>query len=117
MVVPEVDPNTDKKELEYKTLLAGTLLVFVAALVLYVLTCAPGPLWQDSGMFQYRVWNNDIRGGLGLALAHPLYHWIGAAVKAIPLGEFGLRVNLISAVSGAVAVANVFLLLDRALDP
>ena len=34
---------------------------------LYVLTCAPGPLWQDSGLFQYRIWHNDIEGKLGLA--------------------------------------------------
>jgi hypothetical protein len=27
--------------------------VFLAAAVLYIATCAPGPLWQDSGMYQY----------------------------------------------------------------
>jgi len=79
--------------------------------VLYVATCAPGPLWQDSGMYQYRIWHNDIEGKLGLALSHPLYHIIGIAVKYIPLGEFGYRINLISAVAGAFAVANLFLLL------
>jgi len=76
-----------------------------------VATCAPGPLWQDSGMYQYRIWHNDIEGKLGLALSHPLYHIIGIAVKYIPLGEFGYRINLISAVAAAFAVANLFLLL------
>jgi hypothetical protein len=87
------------------------LVVLVAASVLYVGTCAPGSLWQDSGMYQYRIWHNDIEGALGLALSHPLYHLIGIAVKQIPVGEFAYRVNLISAISGAIAVANLFLLI------
>ena len=87
------------------------LAVLALAAAFYVISCAPGSLWQDSGMFQYRVWHNDIKGGLGLALAHPLYHIIGAGVKYIPIGEFGYRVNVISAVSAAIAIANLFLLL------
>ena len=87
------------------------LIALVAAGVLYIITCAPGVLWQDSGMFQYRIWNNDIEGGLGLALAHPLYLMIGIAAKYIPFGDFAYRVNLISALCAAITVANVFLLL------
>ncbi len=85
--------------------------VFLAAAVLYIATCAPGPLWQDAGMYQYRIWHNDIEGRLGLALSHPLYHIIGIGVKYIPLGEFAYRVNLISAVAAAFTTANLFLLL------
>ncbi len=85
--------------------------VFLAALLLYLSTCAPGVLWQDSGMYQYRIWHNDIEGKLGLALSHPLYHLIGIGVKYIPIGEFAYLVNLISAFAGALAVANLFLLL------
>ena len=84
--------------------------VLLAALVLYAATCAPGPLWQDSGVYQYRIWHNDIEGKLGLALSHPLYHITGIIVKYIPIGEFAYRVNLISAIAGAFAVANLFLL-------
>jgi len=84
--------------------------VLVCALVLYFGSCAPGILWQDSGLFQYRIWHNDIEGNLGLALSHPLYHMIGIAAKYIPISSFGHRINLISAVSAAFAVANVFLL-------
>jgi hypothetical protein len=87
------------------------LIVLVVAGILYVVTCAPGVLWQDSGVYQYRIWHNDIEGKLGLALSHPLYHIAGIIVKYIPLGEFAYRVNLISAVAGAFAVANLFLLL------
>ena len=85
--------------------------VFLSAAVLYVLTCAPGPLWQDSGMIQYRVWHNDIEGGLGLALSHPLFYIIAIGAKYIPFGEFAYRVNLVAAIAGAVTVANLFLLL------
>ena len=90
---------------------ASYIAVLLAAAVLYVATCAPGPLWQDSGMYQYRIWHSDIEGKLGLALAHPLYHLIGIAVKYIPLGEFAYRLNLISAVAAAFTIANLFLLL------
>ncbi len=90
---------------------ASYIAVFLAAAVLYAASCAPGPLWQDSGMYQYRIWHNDIEGRLGLALAHPLYHIIGIAVKYIPLGEFAYRINLISAIAAAFAIANLFLLL------
>ncbi len=89
----------------------GYIAVLCGAALLYVFSCAPGSLWQDSGMFHYRIWHNDIEGGFGLALSHPLYHITGIAVKYLPFGEFGYRVNLISAVCGAIAVANVFLLL------
>ncbi len=94
-----------------KNLTVNYLIVLLAAAVLYIATCAPGPLWQDSGMYQYRIWHNDIEGRLGLALAHPLYHLIGIAVKYVPIGGFAYRVNLISAIAGAAAVANLFLLL------
>ena len=95
---------------------ASYTLVFLIALALYTLTCAPGPLWQDSGMYQYRIWHNDIEGKLGLALSHPLYHIIGIGVKYIPLGEFAHRINLISAVAAAFTIANLFLLMRIWLD-
>jgi hypothetical protein len=84
--------------------------VLLAALGLYGFSCAPAVLWQDSGLFVYRIWHNDIQGNLGLALAHPLYILIGMMVKCVPFGDFAYRVNLLSALFGAVAVANLFLL-------
>jgi hypothetical protein len=86
------------------------LLIFLAAAALYGVSCAPGAVWQDSGLIQYRVWHNDIEGFLGLALSHPLYYLVAIAAKYIPLGAFGHRVNLVSAVAGAAAVANLYLL-------
>ena len=87
------------------------ILVFIGAGLLYGATCAPGALWQDSGMIQYRVWHNDIEGKLGLALSHPLFYILAIGAKYITPGEFGFRVNMLTAVTSAAAVANVFLLL------
>jgi len=84
--------------------------VLGAAAILYGISCAPGALWQDSGLIQYRVWNNDIEGFLGLALSHPLYYLVAIGARYIPLGQFGHRVNLVSALAAAIAVANVYLL-------
>ncbi|MGB2865234.1 MAG: DUF2723 domain-containing protein [Sedimentisphaerales bacterium] len=84
--------------------------VLCGALALYVVSCAPGALWQDSGLIQYRIWHNDIEGFLGLAISHPLFYILAIGAKYIPLGEFAHRVNLVSAIAGAVAVANIFLL-------
>ncbi|UCG46438.1 MAG: DUF2723 domain-containing protein [Phycisphaerales bacterium] len=85
--------------------------VFLAAAALYVVTCAPGSVWQDGGLIQYRVWHNDIEGRLGLALAHPLYYLFAIAGKHTIPGEFGRRVNVVTALISAFAVANMFLLL------
>ncbi len=84
--------------------------VLFSGLVLYAVSCAPGALWQDSGLIQYRIWHNDIEGFLGLAISHPLFYILGIAAKHLPFGEYGYRVNLVSAVAAAVAVANLFLL-------
>lgn len=85
--------------------------VFFAAAALYILTCAPGILWQDSGVIQYRVLNNDIQGKLGLALSHPLYYLIMIPVKYINIDELPYRINCANAIISAFAIANLFLLL------
>ncbi len=71
---------------------------------------APGSLWQDSGLIQVRVWHGDIKGFLGLAISHPLFYLVAIAVKHVPLGAFAHKVNLVSAMAAAVAVANLYLL-------
>jgi hypothetical protein len=86
------------------------LLVLAAAGVLYGISCAPGAAWQDSGLIQHRVWHGDVEGRLGLALSHPLYYLVAIGARHVPLGEFGRRVNCVSAFFGAVAAANLFLL-------
>ena len=87
------------------------LLAAAAGLVLYVVCVAPGPLWQDSGLAQLRVLARDLHGNLGLALAHPLYYVLAIAFQVLPFAESAYKTNLVSAVFGAITVANVFLLL------
>ena len=89
----------------------GYVVVLFAASVLYIVSCAPGPVWQDSGVIQYRVLHNDIEGRLGLALSHPLFYMLAIAAKYIFPGKYGYEVNIVTAVISAVAVANLFLLL------
>jgi hypothetical protein len=85
-------------------------MVLLSAAILYGVSCAPGLLWQDSGLIQYRVLNNDIDGFLGLAVAHPLYYLLAICAKIVPWGQLAHRVNLLSSLAGAVAVANLFIL-------
>ena len=84
--------------------------ILCAALVLYIISCAPGALWQDSGLIQYRIRHNDIEGYFGLALSHPLFYIVGVAAKYVPVGEFAHRINMVSAIAAGVAVANMYLL-------
>ncbi len=87
------------------------LLVGVAALVLYVLTCAPGAEWQDCGIHQYRILVGQAENPLGLALSHPLHHYLGRLLVALPLGDPLYKLNLLSALSGAFGVGALAALL------
>jgi len=93
--------------------IARYAVVFLGALALYGVSCAPGAVWQDSGLIQYRVWHEDLEGSLGLALSHPLYYAVAIGAKHVPLGSFGWRINFISALAAAAAVANLYLLVRR----
>jgi len=83
--------------------------VLCVALALYLISCAPGMLWQDSGLIQYRILQNDIEGLMGLATSHPLFYILAIGVKYLPVGQFPHKVNLVSAIAAAVAVANMFM--------
>lgn len=87
------------------------LIALAAASALYLLSVAPGPLWQDSGMAQNRVLQHDLFGDLGLALSHPLYYVLAIVFQWLPLTESALKTNLVSAWFGAITVANIFLLI------
>lgn len=80
---------------------------FVLSLWLYAATASRGVEWQDSGFHQYRIISGQIQHPLGLALAHPLHYWCGRAVLALPWGDPFHRLNLLSALCGAVGVACV----------
>ena len=91
--------------------------VFLAFATLYALTAQRGPAWQDSGVFQWRVLNFDTVGSMGLALAHPLLIVLGKAFSFLPVGPLAWRVNMVSAICGAVAAANVGALAARLSEP
>lgn len=78
----------------------------VAALIVYVVTCMPGVGWQDSAVHQYRILTGWLESPRGLALSHPVHYLLGRAALAIPLpiGEPAYRLNLLSALCGAVGV-------------
>ncbi|MCK4626781.1 MAG: DUF2723 domain-containing protein [Phycisphaerae bacterium] len=92
----------------------GYLAVFAAALVLYLLSMAPGIVWQDSALIQVRVLHRDLYGDMGLALSHPLYYLFAFASQYLPFAESAFKTNLVSVLFGAVTVANVFLMLRLA---
>jgi hypothetical protein len=87
------------------------LLAFTAAAALYVSTANRGPQWQDSGWQQYRIVTGQIEHPLGLALTHPIQFYIGrAAVSSLPI-EPAWATTLVSAIAGAIAIANIVLLI------
>jgi hypothetical protein len=92
-------------------------LIIIIYAVLYLFTCQRGVGWQDSGMFQWRVLNSDLTGDLGLALAHPLYIVAGKLFVWFLWGEMPMRLNFLSGIGMAVALANLaavlFLLTEK----
>lgn len=83
-----------------------TATLFLLALAIYVRTLAPDLLFGDSGEFQILA----ITGGLAHAFGYPIYLAIAKIFTYIPYGSLPARVNLLSAVFGAVAVAEVYLI-------
>ncbi len=75
----------------------GWFACFVVALALYAATANRGPQWQDSGDHILRVVTGESGNPLGLALIHPLHHWLCR-----------FAVTLISSLAAAFAVANIY---------
>lgn len=93
---------------ESTSLWAGWLAVFAAAFALYALTANRGAQWQDSGAHILRVVVGEAVHPLGLALSHPLHHWLGRFVISWDVLEPCFAITLISALAAAVAVANTY---------
>ena len=81
----------------------GHLLIFLGSLTLYLCTLAPTLLPADSGEFQL------VAPLLGVAHppGYPLYTLLGKLFTFIPLGDLAYRVNLLSAVAGALTLVLV----------
>jgi len=78
-------------------------LIFLGSLTFYLCTLAPTLLPADAGEFQL------VASLLGVAHppGYPLYTLLGKLFTLIPLGDLASRVNLLSAVMGALTLALV----------
>jgi hypothetical protein len=86
------------------------LIAGLCALVLYLRTLAPGLLFGDSAEFQMAAWLGSFVHPTG----YPLYLLLGYIwTHLLPAGDPAWRMNLFSAVWGAVAVGIVYLLASR----
>lgn len=91
---------------------------FVVFLTLYVCTANRQVDWLDSGWQQYRIVGGELNHPRGLALCHPLQYYLCRFALRILNGiEPAWAMTLVSSLFGAVAVANigvlVYLLCDR----
>ncbi len=83
------------------------------AFVLYGRTLAPGLLPGDSGEFQFASW----LGGFAHPTGYPLYLLAGWLwTHLLPFGDPAWRMNLFSAVWGALAVGGLYLLARQVLQ-
>jgi hypothetical protein len=83
--------------------LAG--LAFVLGLALYVRTLAPSLLLGDSAEFQTLSYTLGMTHPTG----YPVYLLLGKLFTLLPVGDIAYRVNLMSAVFGALALGLVYL--------
>lgn len=90
--------------------LAGWILTFVAAAVLYILTLAPDVVWQDQGDYQYQVALCNLSRPGDLVRVHPLYiltvHFLGRS----GLFSYAYAANLVNAIATCISIANVYLI-------
>jgi len=83
------------------------LIVFLAAMTLYLTTSQRSLPWQDSGIRAWQVARFDLQGDLGLALAHPGYVVLAQICRLAPATYFAAAVNAFSGLGMAVALANL----------
>ncbi|MDM8528901.1 DUF2723 domain-containing protein [Anaerolineales bacterium HSG24] len=96
--------TTPRRNSKIEFLIAVTLALL--ALALYLLTLAPTVLLADPGEFQFVAWLPGIAHPTG----YPLYTMLGWLwTHLLPVGEVAWRMNLFSAVGGALTVGTTFL--------
>lgn len=91
------------------------LAAFGVALALYAATLAPDVLMMDSGEYHWSTWmfpHNDLPQGPQNLVRMHFNYLMAAKVFAflVPFGSWFLRINLFSAVAGAVTAGNVSVL-------
>ena len=85
-------------------------LLFIFSFLIYAYGLAPDVLWGDSGCFQTRAYQNELKEE-SLAFSHPLYIALIRLFSLLPFGLFAFKVNLASAFFGALTIATVFFLI------
>jgi len=85
--------------------------VSLAALTVYVLTLTPSLSYLSPDGSELAT----IPAVLGLAHSpgYPLYTWLGFLFSLIPIGDVAHRINLMSAVLGALGVGGLYLIIMR----
>ena len=90
-----------------------TVALFLGGLVVYVSTLAPGTLDGDAALFQYTPWVLGVTYPTG----YPTYILLGRLWTAlVPIGSVAYRMNLSSAVCGALALALLYPTARRLLE-
>lgn len=84
------------------------LTVFLFVFALYLLTLAPGLVWQDQGDYQLQVAKLVLSIPGDAVRVHPLYIVLSHAFSRLTGINFALGSNIMSALFGAIACANVF---------
>lgn len=95
-------------ELSVRSRWRGWFMMFIGAVLIYGLTANRGAQWQDSGEHIWRIVSGELINVRGLALSHPLHYWLGRFAIAPGWVEPCYAITLVSALAGALAVANVY---------
>ncbi|MGB3681530.1 MAG: DUF2723 domain-containing protein [Rubrobacteraceae bacterium] len=98
------------KRLSKRPAVLGASFVFLVSLSLYLDTLAPTVLTYDSATLQTRAYVL----GIGYPTGYPTYIMLGKLFTYLPFGDVAYRVNLSSAVYGALAAAAIYLTALRA---
>lgn len=85
---------------------SGSVVVFVLGFALFALMAAPGLTWMDPGELAQAAYN---LGGAHPP-GHPAHSLVGKLATLVPIGEIAFRLNLLSALAMAGALAGVFAL-------
>jgi hypothetical protein len=96
-----------RPQIRAKALIVPWVASYVLFTLFYLVTAQKGLCWQDSGTRQWRILNAQYTDKLGLALAHPLFIAAGRAISRVPVGDVLWRLNALSGLAMAVALANL----------
>lgn len=82
-------------------------------LVAYLLTLAPGVVWAGAGIDSGDLAAAVAVGGVPHPTGYPTVMLLGLAVRAIPLGDLALRLNVLTALAAAGSLVPLGLLAAR----